>query len=300
MVTEPTMTPHPLRTLGLTSSDGTKIYADAAGDPQKPAIIFIHGCSLGALVFDAIFTDPRWLEAMYLVRYDVRGHARSIILNPESEDWRESERFAQDFDAVLKGFSLVRPFVAGWSLGAVNIPDILTFHSAEYITGVINITGVPYADPGVIHGVSTPLTLTIMGGMLGPTEPSIAEFQKATALFVDSCSDKLPYALREACLGMAMGQPRQVLAKLLTRAQDATNMLRQGKEGPLPLLVIRCKLDKVISSDGLRKFYGESGWKNIRMVELEEADHVPWVSQPDGFRDAILDWVRYTSSLALK
>ncbi|KAJ7590464.1 hypothetical protein C8J56DRAFT_888615 [Mycena floridula] len=116
------MTPHPIRTLALTSRDDTKIHASAVGDPDKPAMIVIHGACLGALVFDAVFTDPRWLEAMYLVRfvqnrvfgrgdelrlqirYDVRGHARSKILKPETEEWRESQCFAEDFEAVVNAF----------------------------------------------------------------------------------------------------------------------------------------------------------------------------------------------------
>lgn len=50
------------------SADGTEIYADAVGDPARPAIVFIHGFSLSALVFDPIFADPEWLENAYLVR----------------------------------------------------------------------------------------------------------------------------------------------------------------------------------------------------------------------------------------
>ncbi|KAJ7587498.1 hypothetical protein C8J56DRAFT_1081748 [Mycena floridula] len=135
--------------------------------------------------------------------------------------------------------------------------------------------------------------------ILGSTKHSVADFQKSTSLFVDACSGKLPYAMREAFIGMKMGQDQAVFAKLLTRTQDATNMLRLGREGKIPILVIGCKLDKLVNPDALRKFYGENSWRDLKMIELEEADHVPWVSQPDGFRDAILDWVESASSLLL-
>ena len=37
----------------LTSPDGTKIWAESAGDPSKPAIVFVHGLSCTALGWDA-------------------------------------------------------------------------------------------------------------------------------------------------------------------------------------------------------------------------------------------------------
>lgn len=49
------------------SADGTEIYADAVGDPLNPVIIFIHGFSLSAIVFDEIFNDAKWSKNFYLV-----------------------------------------------------------------------------------------------------------------------------------------------------------------------------------------------------------------------------------------
>lgn len=52
----------------LTSSDGTQIYADAVGNPSRPHIVFVHGISLSAAVFDKIFLDPEYQARYYLVR----------------------------------------------------------------------------------------------------------------------------------------------------------------------------------------------------------------------------------------
>lgn len=51
----------------LTSSDGTQIYADAVGNPSKPHIVFVHGISLSAAVFDKIFLNPEYQDRYYLV-----------------------------------------------------------------------------------------------------------------------------------------------------------------------------------------------------------------------------------------
>lgn len=51
----------------LTSSDGTPIYAVAAGNPANNAIVFVHGYALTAGVWDGILKDERLLEEFYLV-----------------------------------------------------------------------------------------------------------------------------------------------------------------------------------------------------------------------------------------
>lgn len=42
----------------------------------------------------------------------MRGHGRSG--KPADETAWESKRLADDFDAVVEGFKLVKPFVVGW------------------------------------------------------------------------------------------------------------------------------------------------------------------------------------------
>ena len=51
----------------ITSADGTKLYADAVGDPSKPSIVFIHGFALSASVFDSIFLEKSYTNGFYFV-----------------------------------------------------------------------------------------------------------------------------------------------------------------------------------------------------------------------------------------
>ena len=55
----------------VTSSDGSKIYADAAGDAGKPAIVFLHGLSLSGAVFNNIFSNEEYKKKFFLVRFSV-------------------------------------------------------------------------------------------------------------------------------------------------------------------------------------------------------------------------------------
>ena len=51
------------------SKDGTQIWTHAAGDPTKPAVVFIPGFSCTALAFEKQFEDPKLLENLHLVRF---------------------------------------------------------------------------------------------------------------------------------------------------------------------------------------------------------------------------------------
>jgi hypothetical protein len=54
----------------IKSSDGTDIFATAAGKPQNPSLIFSHGFALSGVVFDNLFQDKRLLDHFYLVCAD--------------------------------------------------------------------------------------------------------------------------------------------------------------------------------------------------------------------------------------
>ena len=96
----------------LTSADGTHIWASCAGDPSKPAVVFIHGLSSNGLVWDRQFTDPELLENLFMVRFDTRGHGRSGMV--EDPVAFESIRYAEDFKAVCDEFRLNKPIIVGW------------------------------------------------------------------------------------------------------------------------------------------------------------------------------------------
>ena len=96
----------------LTSPDGTKIWAESAGDLSKPAIVFVHGLSCTALGWDAQFADPALQCTFHLVRYEMRGHGRSG--KPIDEAGYASARLAEDFKTVCDAFGVVRPILAGW------------------------------------------------------------------------------------------------------------------------------------------------------------------------------------------
>ncbi|KAK0452980.1 Alpha/Beta hydrolase protein [Desarmillaria tabescens] len=296
---------HITQSLMLTSADGTKIYADASGDSTKPAIVFIHGVSLSSVVWNDIFCDTKWTDLFYLVRYDTRGHGRSGM--PTSPSAWESQRLAEDFDAVVEGFNLRRPFVLGWSLGglcasvlvakpletntnlATHIVDILALHPGKekYLSGAIHLTGVPFMGPG-IGQAGTQFALGCLPSLNQTND--VEKFQDASRRFVNGCSKHASFELKSLCLGNFVTQPRAVTKFVFTREQDATEFFRAGENGFLPLLAIACTDDLIVNGRSAASALGS--WKNLKVVDIEGADHMPWLSHSEAMRGLIADWVK--------
>ncbi|KAG7440100.1 alpha/beta-hydrolase [Guyanagaster necrorhizus] len=275
------------KSLMLISADGTTIYADASGDPSRPAIVFIHGVSLSSVVWNDIFNDTKWTDLFYLVRYDTRGHGRSGM--PTSPSAWESKRLAEDFDAVVEGFSLSKPFVLGWSLGATHIVDILSHHpgNEEYLSGAIHLTGVPFMGPG-ISKAGTQFALGCLPS-LNQTD-DVEKFQDASRRFVKGCSKYASFELQSLCLGNFVTQPRAITNFVCTREQDATEFFKAGENGFLPLLAIACTDDLIVDGRSAARALGP--WKNLKIVDIEGADHMPWLSHSEALRNLIADWVK--------
>jgi len=51
----------------VTSPDGTKIWAEATGNPNKPAVVFVPGFSCSSLAFNKQWSDPSMTENLYMV-----------------------------------------------------------------------------------------------------------------------------------------------------------------------------------------------------------------------------------------
>ncbi|KAJ6632466.1 Alpha/Beta hydrolase protein [Mycena sp. CBHHK59/15] len=269
------------------SADGTSIYAEAVGDPSKPAVVFIHGFSMSAMAFDAIFSDPEWIARVYVVgavRYDVRGHGRSD--KPVDEAAWESQRLAEDFDAVVDAFKLNKPFVLGWSLGATFITDVLSFKPPGYLSGIIYTAALPYMGPALAK-VGSPACLACLPPLTQTAD--VDAYQAAAIAFVELVHTALPYTLYLACLGNSMVQRREVTVRLLSRTQDPAGLLAAGRDAGLPLLVVHAAKDRIIVRE--ETLSAVEGWKNMKAVVIDDAEHFIWLDQPKAFRKQVLEWI---------
>lgn len=135
--------PHTVRT-----PDGLAISAQEWGNPNGPAILFIHGYAQAGISWSKQVTDPALAARFRMVTYDLRGHGMSD--KPAgNEFYREGKRWADEVKAVIDTVGLVRPVLVGWSYGGRVIGDYLTAHGHGAIGGVNFVGAVTSsADPG--------------------------------------------------------------------------------------------------------------------------------------------------------
>ncbi|KAF9449690.1 alpha/beta-hydrolase [Macrolepiota fuliginosa MF-IS2] len=274
------------------SADGTEIYADAAGtrSPAVPVLILIHGFSMRKEAFDPMFKDPQWLSNSFLVRYDGRGQGRSG--KPLTDAAWEPRRISEDFEAVCKEFGVKRAFVLGWSVGASQFVDIINYNTSNSvaISGLINISGAMYSSPTIISRMTRPETCSFILDLTQTT--NVDAFQSATLRFCSLLSEHLSPDLYRILLEGIMLVPRGVASRLTSRVHDPEKMLKQARDGELELLLVTGGKDKLVDAEGIRGTFDESGWKLYIHKHIEGADHMPWVSTSDEFRDIVLGWIR--------
>ncbi|OCB89738.1 alpha/beta-hydrolase [Sanghuangporus baumii] len=273
----------------LVSSDGTRIYADASGNPEKPGIVFIHGQGLSGAVFDVIFSDKRFTEEFYLVRYDMRGHGRSG--KPDTSEAYESKPYADDFAAVMKAFNLRKPVVVGWSLGSTVCADIAAHLPDTTLAGIVYLAGVPYVGD-IVPKICSPEIIGMRPKLFDET--SVTTFvttikENIDSLFLDTT--KIPWDLKCFWIGMAASQ-RPTHRKLsLSRSQDPTRLFELAAQG-LPLLILGGKYDRQVNQENLIEEL-RPRFKDMEMCIIEKGgSHAVFYENPGEVMERIIVFAR--------
>jgi len=268
----------------VVSKDGTRIWADQAGDPSKPAIVFIAGLSCIAQAFDKQWQDLNLLANLHMVRYDSRGQGQSD--QPLEADAYVSATFAEDFKAVCDAFDLKKPFVAGWSMGAAIPIDVVALYGIDHISGVIILAGAPYRS--MHHQVMNPL----LGDVLAPfMSTDLTLWYKGAQYFVDSCvahPEKIPIMTKYAWISGATIQHPIIRTHLLARIQDERG-LSQAKKS-LPYLALLGAKDTHNDATKMAAFIRKE-FEQSEVHVFDDCGHSPFYEKPEETREAIFAFV---------
>ncbi|KAF9267040.1 alpha/beta-hydrolase [Marasmius fiardii PR-910] len=281
---------YPITSKTVTSSDGGSIYAEATGDPSKPALILIPGWTLPGFVFDKQFGDTELRKELYLIRYDPRGHGQSVM--PETEEGHASKLYAHDFAAVCKAFGVVKPVVAGWSLAGAIISDICEHLGHETISGVIYLGSVVHLGQEHFSQVVPPTLLESAGGLMVTDDviahkTSLIAFAKSLFFLPES----IPIQTRCAWMGASLLQPPIVAKLVLFRKQDPTKLFEAGKAG-MPVLFIQGKHDRHRKSSTIVVEAVGDYFSQKEVVVLEETGHAFFYEKPEETNKLLLDFTR--------
>ncbi|KAG9224569.1 hypothetical protein CCMSSC00406_0002280 [Pleurotus cornucopiae] len=295
----------------VTSADGTKIYADATGDPKKQSIVFVHGFALSGVVFDRFFANKR-LANYYLVRYDMRGHGRSD--KPATADAHTSIRYSQDFTAVMDGFGLKKPIFVGWYVppSAINKTPLLTFDPQEScgqvshphtrvlspnndvlpIAGAVALDGSPGISADIIPTIASPFLLNTLPAFNGNDDVTAALATRQSfvdGLFQDPA--KVDFSIKAQYLGQTVVQPPAVSALVSMRPQDPTKLFAAGDAGKLPLQVLFGTSDRMVVADGVVSIFAPH-FKDKLYVSKVAGGHALFDDNPEGMIDQLTWFVQ--------
>lgn len=272
----------------LTSSDGCKIYSNAVGNNRKPSIVFVHGFTLCADVWDNIFLDPRYYTEFHLVRYDMRGHGRSG--KPDSIEGYSSKLYADDFAAVVEAHGLSRPFVVGWSLGATVIADIAANLPKDTLSGVIYIAPCPYIGP-IMQTIGSKFILDLLVTLTTSPDTSIVNNELGT--FADSCFtdiNKIPWSVRAFWRGMASFQKQHHMLFSVSRPQDPAKLFELGADG-IPVLLLNGTADPQVMAHSIKSEI-QRLFKNSEIHLIPGAGHTPHYENKELVMEYISSFVR--------
>ncbi|KDR80398.1 hypothetical protein GALMADRAFT_154024 [Galerina marginata CBS 339.88] len=260
----------------IQSSDGTDIFADAVGNPRNPPIVFVHGFTLSALVFDHLFHDERLLDHFYLVSYDLRGHGRSG--KPNTTEAYTSNLFADDFSAVIKAFSVKSPLLVAWSYGGTVGADIFAHLPPRTILGIVGIAAIPTVE--LVK--NTPLVISLEP-LFGVTD-DVAVAINTRSTFVDACfndASTIAVDIVWSWLGSSVLQLPPITVLVGQRTQDPTNLFEAGSHG-FPYLFISGTEDKIALNANytaeLRPHF-----PNLEVVKIQGGSHAVFIEKEDEF-----------------
>lgn len=124
----------------VTCPDGVTLAVQESGNPNGPAIVFIHGL-LGSRLNWEQQVDSTQLRGYRLITYDLRGHGLSG--KPGGlEPYRQGRRWADDLAAVIAATQARKPVLVGWSLGGAVISNYLAAYGDAGIGGAVYVDGV--------------------------------------------------------------------------------------------------------------------------------------------------------------
>ncbi|ELY3812260.1 alpha/beta hydrolase [Cronobacter sakazakii] len=136
------------RRFTVTAPDSVPIAVQESGNPNGPAIIFIHGLLGSHLNWNRQIADPR-LQRFRLITFDLRGHGLSGKPDTDAA-YREGRRWGDDLAAVINKSQAKRPVLVGWSLGGAVISAYLAEYGDSRIGGALYVGGVVELTPALI------------------------------------------------------------------------------------------------------------------------------------------------------
>jgi pimeloyl-ACP methyl ester carboxylesterase len=230
--------PTPIATHEILGGGGLKLHAREWGNPQGPALLFIHGWSQSDLCWlNQVRGD---LASIFrIVTFDLRGHGLSD--KPSGpEHYADGQLWADDVAAVIDQTGLAQPTLVAWSYGGYIVADYLRAHGDARIGGINLVGAAVILKPPAFDHVGPGFLQNAPEMCMPDLSTNIA----ATRRFLRACTSRpLDDDEMAAALAWNMAVPPAVRGALLSRELDASAVLASIS---VPVLVTHGRADTII------------------------------------------------------
>ncbi len=283
-----TIAPETFTTCGV---GGTRIVADRLGDPEAPAVVFLHGGGQTRRSWGKAATavaEGGWQA----VTVDLRGHGESDW--SEGGDYRLTS-FALDIQEVLQHVP-PQPVLVGASLGGFTTMLLAGELSPGIARAAVLVDIVPNMDPSGANRIHNFMADRMTSGFesLDEVADAIAEYNPHRPRPTDL--DGLRTNLRRRgdrwywhwdpkFISNTASLPPYEVADV-----DRLNAaVRSILAGGVPMLLVRGQMSDLVSQERADEFLAR--FSQVEFIDVRGAGHMVAGDRNDVFADAVLDFL---------
>ncbi|MEE4185648.1 MAG: alpha/beta hydrolase [Gammaproteobacteria bacterium] len=211
--------------LTVAGSGSVPLTVATAGEPENPAIVFIHGIGQSHYSFFKQL-ESDLADEFFLVTFDLRGHGASG--KPyEPGAYTRSENWADDVAAVIAATGARRPVIVGWSYGTLVAMDYVRQFGTAGIAG-ISLTGalgalLPFAMPSADDDPNVAEFARLRELQMSPDPRDRVAASEGMVRFLTSAP--VPAAEQQVLQAVTMMFPNYARQAMYSRPQDNQDLL---------------------------------------------------------------------------
>ncbi|MEQ9443988.1 MAG: alpha/beta hydrolase [Rhodospirillaceae bacterium] len=264
---------------------GVPLNVMTAGNPDNPAILFIHGMAQASQAFRLQF-ESGLADEFYLVAFDMRGHGLS------GKPWQQellgpSQPWAGDVATVMAVTGLDKPVVVGWSYGGFVVADYVRHYGVDNIAG-INLVGslgglVPRSPFPQTDDVKEIMENSARTRSLNLLDNVIAAENVAASFYTDNMTE----ADKAAQVAMGLMMPAYVRRAMAGRKLDNIDIAMQMT---VPMLLTRGS-DDLMMPDSDTTLALET-LPNAILSFYPDTGHLPFFQRVDRFNNELSEFAK--------
>jgi non-heme chloroperoxidase len=278
---ELTVSREPVATHDVRGGRGLRLHVREWGDPDGPAVLFVHGWSQSQLCW-ARQLDSSQLGRFRMVTFDNRGHGMSE--KPlEPEHYVDGQFWADDVAAVIEKTGLHRPVLVAWSYGGFIVTDYVRSYGEAGIAGINLAGGAVLLKPPTFDHIGP----GFLENAEGACSPDLGTSIAAVRRFLRACTaERLSDEDWSAALAWNMVVPPEVRGALISREIESDDVLATLS---VPVIVAHGRADTIVLPS-----MAEHVLEVCAMAEASWYDgigHMPFWEDPQRFNRELGDFV---------